>query len=154
MKAPTKKDPYFALVSIPQHRNELLCLCSASHLEELNPPVATHSSRQEDTWCSHQVLLNRVTGHPTCLQTHSVGSLPTTANSGWFWVYEVNNVYQRSPALTLMYNTAQKKMEFTFKIKALCSYICTEDTAGEENARYIHKERHCTPCMNKKVSNT
>ena len=53
-------------------------------------------------------------------------------------------MYQRSPVLVLMYNTVQNKVEFTFKIRTLCSYICTEDTAGEENARYIRNERHCT----------
>lgn len=44
----------------------------------------------------------------------------------------------------LTYNTVQHKMEFTFKIKTLCSYVCTEDTAGEENAMYTFNERHCT----------
>ena len=41
-------------------------------------------------------------------------------------------------------------MEFTFKIKTLCSYICTEDTAGAENERYIHNESHCTPVHEQK----
>lgn len=36
------------------------------------------------------------------------------------------------------------QVTFTFKIKTLCSYICTEGTAGEENVRYIHNKRHCT----------
>lgn len=35
-------------------------------------------------------------------------------------------------------------MEFTFEIKTLCSYICTEGTAAEEYGRYIHNERQST----------
>lgn len=148
MKAPAKADLYFALVSILWLCNELLCLCSASYLEDLNPPLALHSSWREKPWCSHHVPPTQ--GHWASHLSvdplkHQWDQVPTsTVLSGWLWGYEVNCVYRRSPVLILMYNTVQNKMEFTFKIKILCSYICVEYTAGEENARYIHNERHCT----------
>lgn len=58
-------------------------------------------------------------------------------------------MYQ-NPVLMLMYKTVQVNIEFTFKMKTLCTYTRTEDTAGGENAGYIYNERHCVPVREQK----
>lgn len=85
---------------------------------------------------------------------HQWDCVPTSrVLSRWLWGYEVNNMHQISSVLMLTYNTVQNKMEFTFKIKTLCSYVCTEDTAGEENARYTFNERHYMWTKRPKICN-
>lgn len=90
-----------------------------SHLKELNPSVALHSSWQEELWCSHQVLPARTTGDPTHPRMETSLGARSRQQPALQRVWDGSNMDQRSPVFMLIFNTVQNKMELTFKIKLL-----------------------------------